>query len=90
VLVEKQEDPVQKVLTRRIITLRQIEGLYRRTDEVHHQRLFDRDILSEALNQKGFQVVVSDRYGAFRGSLCKRIYWIWGNVSFTPLKFSVK
>lgn len=65
VLVEKQEDPTQQILTRRIITLRQIDGLYRRTEEVHHQRLFDRDSLSEALKQKSFQVTVSDRYGEF-------------------------
>ncbi|NJM76728.1 MAG: class I SAM-dependent methyltransferase [Acaryochloridaceae cyanobacterium RU_4_10] len=65
VLVEKQEDPTQQTLTRRIITLRKVDGLYRRTDEVHRQRLFDRYTLSEALNRKGFQVAVSDRYGAF-------------------------
>jgi SAM-dependent methyltransferase len=66
VLVEKQEDPIQQILTRRIITLRQIEGLYRRNDEVHQQRLFDRDALAKALIQNGFQVEICDRYGEFR------------------------
>jgi SAM-dependent methyltransferase len=65
VLVEKQEDPIQQILTRRIITLRQVGDLYRRTDEVHHQRLFDTDALADALQQKGFQVDICDRYGQF-------------------------
>lgn len=65
VLVEKQEDPVQQILTRRIITLRQVEGLYRRTDEMHHQRLFNINTLAEVLKQKGFLVEICDRYGEF-------------------------
>jgi SAM-dependent methyltransferase len=65
VLVEKQEDPIQQLLTRRIITLRQVEDLYRRTEEVHHQWLFDTDALADALQQKGFQVDICDRYGQF-------------------------
>jgi SAM-dependent methyltransferase len=65
VLVEKQEDPIQQILTRRIITLRQVEGLYRRTDEVHRQRLFNVETLAHALSQHGFQVDISDRYGQF-------------------------
>jgi SAM-dependent methyltransferase len=66
VLVEKQEDPIQQLLTRRIITLRQVEGLYRRTDEVHHQRLFNRETLVEALRQIGFQVETRLEYGQFK------------------------
>jgi SAM-dependent methyltransferase len=65
VLVEKQEDPIQQLLTRRIITLRQVEALYRRTDEVHHQRLFNRETLVEALRQIGFQVETQLEYGQF-------------------------
>jgi SAM-dependent methyltransferase len=42
-----------------------VEDLYRRTDEVHHQRLFDTDALADALQQKGFQVDICDRYGQF-------------------------
>jgi SAM-dependent methyltransferase len=66
VLVEKQEDPTQQLLTRRIITLRQIEDLYRRTNEVHCQRLFNMENLAKTLRQNGFQVDITDRYGAFR------------------------
>lgn len=65
VLVEKQEDPIRQILTRRIITLRQVDNLYRRTDEVHHQRLFDMEALAESLQHHGFQVEISDRYGEF-------------------------
>lgn len=66
VLVEKQEDPVQQILTRRIITLRQVEGLYRRTDEVHRQRLFKEETLVAALEQIGFQIKTGFEYGQFR------------------------
>ncbi|NJK68490.1 MAG: class I SAM-dependent methyltransferase [Microcoleus sp. CSU_2_2] len=65
VLVEKQEDSTQQMLTRRIITLRQFEDLYRRTEEVHCLRLFNRSTLADALRQKGFQVNISDCYGEF-------------------------
>jgi SAM-dependent methyltransferase len=66
VLVEKQEDPIQQMLTRRIITLRQVEYFYRRTDEVHRQRLFNVETLAETLRQIGFQVETKCGYGKFR------------------------
>ncbi|MBD1845769.1 class I SAM-dependent methyltransferase [Cyanobacteria bacterium FACHB-63] len=66
VLVEKQEDPIQQMLIRRIITLRQVDDLYRRTDEVHCQRLFDVKTLTEALEQIGFQVETRLDYGQFK------------------------
>jgi SAM-dependent methyltransferase len=65
VLVEKQEDRTASILTRRIITLRQVGELYRRTEEVHRQRLFDSIALAAQLQQIGFQVETSDRYGKF-------------------------
>lgn len=65
VLVEKQEVQTEQILTRRIITLRQVGELYRRTEEVHRQRLFNATVLAEALNQIGFQVDIMDRYGQF-------------------------
>jgi SAM-dependent methyltransferase len=66
VLVEKQEDPIQQLLTRRIITLRQVEALYRRTDEVHRQRLFDVETVAATLRQIGFQVETRLEYGQFK------------------------
>lgn len=65
VLVEKQEDLAQQILARRIVTLRQVGDLYRRTDEVHRQRLFDATLLAEALSEVGFQVEMMDRYGEY-------------------------
>lgn len=65
VLVEKQEDPTQQTLIRRIITLRQVDSLYRRSDEVHCQRLFNGVALEAVLQRQGFQVQMSDRYGQF-------------------------
>lgn len=65
VLVEKHEDRTQQILTRRIITLRRIGDLYRRTEEVHRQRLFNPTVLTEILSQIGFRVETMDRYGAF-------------------------
>jgi SAM-dependent methyltransferase len=65
VLVEKQEDRTKEILTRRIITLRQVGELYRRTEEVHRQRLFNPTVLAARLQQVGFQVETSDRYGQF-------------------------
>jgi SAM-dependent methyltransferase len=66
VLVEKQEDLVRQILTRRIITFRQIGELYRRSEEVHLQRLFDVETLSSALKQLGFQVEIMAQYGQFK------------------------
>lgn len=65
VLVEKQEDRTRQILMRRIITLRKIGEFYRRTEEVHHQRLFDATILSEELNKIGFEVEIRESYGLF-------------------------
>lgn len=66
VLVEKQEDLTTEILTRRIISLRQINDLYRRSEEVHHQRLFNPTKLTEKLQQIGFQVEITNYYGQFQ------------------------
>jgi SAM-dependent methyltransferase len=66
VLVEKQEDLTRQILTRRIITFRQIGELYRRSEEVHLQRLFDVELLTAALEQIGFQVETMTQYGQFK------------------------
>lgn len=66
VLVEKQEDLNHQILTRRIITFRQIGELYRRSEEVHLQRLFDVESIAQTLEQIGFRVEIIDRYGEFK------------------------
>jgi SAM-dependent methyltransferase len=66
VLVEKQEDLTRQILTRRIITFRQIGELYRRSEEVHLQRLFDVESIVATLDRIGFRVEILDRYGEFK------------------------
>jgi SAM-dependent methyltransferase len=66
VLVEKQEDLNRQILTRRIITFRQIGELYRRSEEVHLQRLFDVESIVATLDRIGFRVEIIDRYGEFK------------------------
>ena len=65
VLVEKQEDPDQHILTRRIITFRQVGNDYRRDDEVHCQRLYTAAEISTMLQQVGYQVEIQRCYGQF-------------------------
>ncbi|MBW4523120.1 MAG: class I SAM-dependent methyltransferase [Scytolyngbya sp. HA4215-MV1] len=65
VLVEKSEDPEQRILTRRIITFRQIDDYYRRSDEVHRQRLYFASELATELASIGFQVQISRHYGQY-------------------------
>ncbi|MDJ0706777.1 MAG: class I SAM-dependent methyltransferase [Leptolyngbyaceae cyanobacterium MO_188.B28] len=66
VLVEKQEQRSPPLLTRRIITLRQVGDLYRRTEEIHRQCLFNSAEVIETLTQIGFQVETMDHYGSFK------------------------
>ncbi|MDJ0734129.1 MAG: class I SAM-dependent methyltransferase [Nostocaceae cyanobacterium] len=65
VLVEKQEDIQAKILTRRIITLRQVGEHYRRDDEIHYLRLYERTEIAKELLQIGFQVKIMNNYGQF-------------------------
>jgi SAM-dependent methyltransferase len=65
VLVEKQEDPDQHILTRRIITFRQVGEHYRRDDEVHRQQLYSAEEIATMLQQVGFEVESGDHYGQF-------------------------
>jgi SAM-dependent methyltransferase len=65
VLVEKQENPEQQILTRRIISLRQMGSDYRRDDEVHQQRLYAAETIVDMLQHVGFAVETQPRYGEF-------------------------
>lgn len=65
VLVEKQEDSMQHILTRRIITFRQVGDYYRRDDEVHSLQLYPAEKIAAMLCQLGFQVEVGNCYGQF-------------------------
>ncbi|HWP41855.1 MAG TPA: class I SAM-dependent methyltransferase, partial [Blastocatellia bacterium] len=63
VLVEKQEDPKQRLLTRRIISLRKLGDRYRRSDEVHRQRLYKSTEVASELRRAGFRVRMVRSYG---------------------------
>ena len=66
VLVEIEEDPAQRILTRRITSFRQVGRLYRRSEEVHRVRLYERRELADRLTQAGFRVRTRRGYGDFR------------------------
>lgn len=65
VLVEKQEDSETRLLTRRIITFRQVGNHYRRDEEIHRQHLYVAEEIARTLQQIGFQVEVQRGYGTF-------------------------
>jgi SAM-dependent methyltransferase len=66
ILVQVEEDSSKHILTRRITTFRRIGKLYRRDEETHCCRLYDRHELSGALRRLGFKVRLLRRYGLFR------------------------
>ncbi len=65
VLVEKTEHRSASELTRRIITLREVDGAYRRRDEVHRVRLYRSAEVVDQLEGVGFDVHVLPGYAAF-------------------------
>lgn len=65
VLFSKEIGQNQENLTRRIITFRQVGEFYRRDDEVHQQRLYKVQDITEQLRQVGFVVQVLRSYGEF-------------------------
>ena len=65
-LVEKHEDEAGEVLTRRITSFRKTGSQYRRSDEVHHQRLFRFGDVAKELRSAGFRVRTGRSYGQYR------------------------
>ena len=66
VLVEREEDRERKTLIRRIVTFRKAGDYYRRTDEVHRQRLYGSAEIADKLRRAGFRVRVTRGYGRYR------------------------
>ena len=66
VLVEKEENSEQSILTRRIITLRKVGDNYRRDDEIYHVRLYRSTEIVHKLHQVGFKVQSMRSYGQYR------------------------
>lgn len=62
-LVEAEEDTRTKTLTRRITSFRKVGPTYRRDQEVHRLRLYDRDELLAQLRDVGFRVRTVRAYG---------------------------
>ena len=61
-LVDVDEAKKTRLLTRRIVTFREADGAWRRSDEVHRQRLFRPAELARLLRQAGFRVTRLDGY----------------------------
>ncbi len=66
ILVNKEEDARRKILTRRMTIFRRVGRLYRRSEEVHRQRLYSAARIVEALKAAGFQVTRLRGYGKER------------------------
>lgn len=65
VLVEKEEDPARKTLTRRISTFRKTGDRYRRSDETHRVRLYRAPDVAAELRRAGFEVRTARGYGRY-------------------------
>jgi SAM-dependent methyltransferase len=65
VLLEKEEDRDRAILTRRIITFRQVGEYYRRDEEIHQQCLYRATDLAADLHRIGFEVRIIGNYGEY-------------------------
>jgi len=68
ILLEVREDRRRKILTRRIVSFRQVGKLYRCSEETHRLHLYHRSELLAELSRAGFQARVLRGYGRFRFS----------------------
>jgi SAM-dependent methyltransferase len=66
ILVTNDEERGRKVLTRRIVTFRKDGRGYRRSEEVHRQRLVEPEVALDLLKNAGFRARVLSRYGDLR------------------------
>jgi len=66
ILVTKEEDARRRVLTRRMTIFRKVGRRYRRSQEVHEQRLFPLAQIVSALESAGFDVTRVSGYGSER------------------------
>ena len=66
ILLETEEDPRRRTLTRRIVSFRKVGDLYRRSEEVHRLRLYRPDDIVAELRRAGFGVRRLRGYGRVR------------------------
>ena len=62
-LVEYVHDVPGQQLTRKIVTFRKLGETYRRHEETHRQKLYDRTSVAEILRSVGFQIEIVPGYG---------------------------
>jgi SAM-dependent methyltransferase len=74
VLTETEDDPRERTLTRRIATFRRTGDLYRRSDEVHRQRLYGSGQVLELLRGAGFRARVLKGYAGEPFAPGHRVY----------------
>jgi len=63
VLVEKRADASRRLFMRRIVGFRRLGTMYRRSEELHQLRLYDRAEIVSLLEQTGFRARVLRGYG---------------------------
>ena len=63
VLVEVDEDTRTNRLTRRIVSFRKVDSLFRRSEEVHQLQLYKRSEILKELRAAGFRARTLDSYG---------------------------
>ena len=66
VLVTNEEDRRHRILTKRITSFRRVGDLYRRSHEIHQQRLITRLELTGQLRKIGFRVRALQGYGPLK------------------------
>jgi SAM-dependent methyltransferase len=65
-LAETESNRARTTLTRKIIAFRKIGGSYRRSEEVHHLRLYRPEDLVSQLEKAGLRAEAVNRWGRFR------------------------
>ena len=66
ILVTVEEDRKRSILTRRITSFRKVGSRYRRSEEIHHQKLFEKKVVMRLLREAGFHPRSLAGYGELR------------------------
>ena len=66
IAVHAELDRAKRNLTRRIVAIRKVGRQYRRTQETHRQRVYNRHAVATALADAGFTASMSRSYGRYR------------------------
>jgi len=66
IAVHAELDKAGQILTRRIVTIRKVGRQYRRSQEIHRQRVYSRRAVAKALADAGFTAGMSRSYGRCR------------------------